>query len=146
MSRGAPLDQGVTGIRFEFANVICGKGPVPGTLDDKPFVIATGQRRIELRMATIKPNEERPFRITLRPRNDFRECTRSGRQVVPVESFRETFKLLIARSYVFLFLLPSAFRVLAYCRFSGFALRLGRSFLPCARPLLRFHDTRFTRS
>src|SRR5262245_7421612 len=53
--------------RFELANVICGKLPVPGTLHDKPFVIVTGQRRIELRMATIERNEERPFRITLSP-------------------------------------------------------------------------------
>ena len=53
--------------RFEFANVVCGKMPVPGTLDDKLFVFVTGQRRIELRMATIERDKERPFRITLRP-------------------------------------------------------------------------------
>src|ERR1700756_383252 len=52
---------------FQLANVRCGKFPVPGTFDDKSFVIVTRQRRIELRMATIQRNEERPFRITLRP-------------------------------------------------------------------------------
>ena len=36
-------------------------------LDDKPFVFVTGQRRMELRMATIERNKERPFRVTLRP-------------------------------------------------------------------------------
>ena len=37
------------------------------TVDDQPFVIVTGQRRIELRIATIECNEERPYRITVRP-------------------------------------------------------------------------------
>jgi hypothetical protein len=40
---------------------------VPGSLDDKVFVIATGQGRIEFGMAMIERNEERPFRITLLP-------------------------------------------------------------------------------
>ena len=53
--------------RLELANVLCGKVPVPGTLDDKSFVIVTGQWRIELGMTTIEANEERPFRITVRP-------------------------------------------------------------------------------
>jgi hypothetical protein len=38
-----------------------------GALDDKVFVIAIGQRRIELRVGMIERNEERPFRIILRP-------------------------------------------------------------------------------
>ena len=38
-----------------------------GTVDDQPFVIVTGQRRIELRIAAIECNEERPYRITVLP-------------------------------------------------------------------------------
>ena len=38
-----------------------------GTIDDQVFVIVTGQRRIELRMAPIKCNEQRLFRVTLPP-------------------------------------------------------------------------------
>src|SRR5213079_2223903 len=52
---------------FQLANVLCRKIPVFGTVDDQPFVIVTGQRRIKLRMAAIECNEERPFRVTLPP-------------------------------------------------------------------------------
>ena len=38
-----------------------------GTIDDQLFVIVTGQRRIELRIAAIECNEERLFRVTLAP-------------------------------------------------------------------------------
>src|SRR5262245_15178396 len=77
--------------RFEFANVICGKVPVFGALDDKPFVFVTGQRRIELRMATIKRDKERPFRITLRPHI----MILTGVPVLTVRSFRsKTFVLV----------------------------------------------------
>src|SRR6266513_6228668 len=40
---------------------------MPGALDDQAFVMAIGQRRVGLRMATIKRNEKRPFRIALVP-------------------------------------------------------------------------------
>ena len=52
---------------FQLANVLRRKIPVFGTVDDQPFVIVTGQRRIKLRIAAIKCNEERPFRVTLPP-------------------------------------------------------------------------------
>ena len=52
---------------FQLANVLCRKVPVFGAVDDQPFVIVTGQRRIKLRMATIECNKEGPFRIALRP-------------------------------------------------------------------------------
>src|SRR5438046_9897333 len=40
---------------------------MPGALDGQAFVMAIGQRRVGLRMATIKRNEKRPFRIDLLP-------------------------------------------------------------------------------